>query len=328
MDALTPLRFTPIFKSAMWGGSALRAMFGAPASPDPTGEAWVLSDHGDSPSVVADGPLAGTSLRRLIDEVPERLLGHKPEPGARFPLLFKFIHAREPLSVQVHPTDDKARELEGPGAVGKTEAWVVIMADPAARVYAGLQPGVTPDRLRAAIRRGEVERLLYAHAPSAGDCFFLKAGTVHAIGGGLVLFEIQQTSDLTYRLYDWGRTDPRTGTPRELHIEKGLASVDFRAGPCRPVHPTDEIRGRVRLYPLVECEYFNLGRWDANVPFGAGTRGRCRVLVGTGGAATLRHADAIYPIGVGSVWLLPAEVGECEVVPHGSVTILECGLPD
>ncbi|HKB03943.1 MAG TPA: type I phosphomannose isomerase catalytic subunit [Gemmataceae bacterium] len=328
MDPLTPLRFTPIFKTAMWGGAALRSMFGAPASPDPTGEAWVLSDHGDSLSVVADGPLAGRTLRSLLEEIPEQLLGQKPAPGTRFPLLLKFVHAREPLSVQVHPTDAKARELEGPGAVGKTEAWVVVMADPAARVYAGLEPGVSPDRLRAAIRRGEVERLLYAHAPGVGDCFFLKAGTIHAVGGGLVLFEIQQTSDITYRLYDWGRTDPKTGKPRELHVDKGLACVDYGAGPCRPVHPTDELRGRVRLYPLVECPQFTLSRWDANLPFRAGAPGQCRVLVGTGGAATLRHAGAIYPIGLGSVWLLPAEVGECEVIPHGTVTVLECGLPE
>jgi mannose-6-phosphate isomerase len=324
---LAPLRFEPIFRPALWGGSRLRPLLGATPSPEPTGEAWVLSDYGDSHSTVADGPFAGTTLRQLLDRASERILGRARTVNGRFPLLLKFIHARQPLSVQVHPTDARARELEGPAAVGKTEAWVVLEADPAARVYAGLQPGVTADRLRRAVHGGALEDLLYAAAPDPGDSFFLKAGTVHAIGGGLVLFEVQQTSDLTYRLHDWGRTDPKTGKPRELHVDKGLACVDYDVGPCRPARPTTELRGPVRVAPLAECDYFTLGRWDTAQPFRAGARGACRVLVGMAGRACLRHAGAEYPITVGSVWLLPAEVGACEVVPHGPAVILECGVP-
>jgi mannose-6-phosphate isomerase len=326
-DPLTPLCFEPIFRPALWGGTRLRPLLGAAPSDEPTGEAWVLSDHGDRPSVVANGPLAGTTLRRLLERAPERILGRSAKAGGRFPLLLKFLHARLPLSVQVHPTDARARELEGPTGVGKTEAWVVLEADPSARVYAGLQPGVTPDRLRPAMADGTIEDLLYAAAPSAGDCFFIQAGTVHALGGGVVLFEVQQTSDLTYRLHDWGRTDPTTGRPRELHVEKGLACVDYDAGPCRPVLPTQEARGRVRRTPLVECRHFTLGRWDTETPFVAGRAGECRVLVGMAGRACLRHAGAEYPIRVGSVWLLPAEVGTCQVVPNGPAVVLECGLP-
>ncbi|MBO0701100.1 MAG: class I mannose-6-phosphate isomerase, partial [Zavarzinella sp.] len=273
---LPPLRFEPVFRTALWGGSRLRPLLGADLSPEPTGEAWVLSDYGDNHSAVADGPLAGTTLRWLLEKAPERILGRSPAVNGRFPLLLKFIHARAPLSVQVHPTDARARELEGPAAVGKTEAWVVLEADPTARVYTGLQPGVTPDELRRAIHNGGVEDLLHATAPGPGDSFFLKAGTVHAIGGGLVLFEVQQTSDLTYRLHDWGRTDPKTGKPRELHVDKGLACVDYGLGPCRPARPTSEARGRVRLAPLAECEYFTLGRWDTAQPFRAGRPGACR----------------------------------------------------
>jgi mannose-6-phosphate isomerase len=324
---LTPLRFAPVFRAALWGGGRLRPLLGAEPSPEPTGEAWVLSDYGDAPSVVADGPLAGTTLRQLLEHAPERVLGRAKAVNGRFPLLLKFIHARQPLSVQVHPTDARARELEGPAAAGKTEAWVVLEADPTARVYAGLQPGVTPDRLRRAVRDGGLEDLLYATAPGPGDSFFLKAGTVHAIGGGLVLFEVQQTSDVTYRLYDWGRTDPKTGRPRELHVDKALACVDYELGPCRAARPTAEARGRVRLAPLAECAYFTLGRWDTAQPFRAGAPGACRMLVGTAGRAALRHAGADYPIAVGSVWLLPAEVGACDVVPDGPAVILECGLP-
>jgi mannose-6-phosphate isomerase len=328
-DALTPLRFAPIFKPALWGGNRLRTLLGAPPSDEPTGEAWVLSDFRDAISVVTEGPRAGTTLRQLMEEDPQRIVGSAATSNGRFPLLLKFIQARYPLSVQVHPTDAKARELEGPSAVGKTEAWVILEAAPGSRLYTGLYHGVTPDRLRKAVQTGKLEDVLYTHEALSGDCVFLRAGTVHAIGAGVLLFEVQQASDVTYRLYDWGRVDPKTGKPRELHLEKALASADFSAGPCRPESVTDEAHGRVRRAPLVDqCAYFSLGRWEANRPFRAGAAGRCRVLVGTGGRATIRHAGAEYLIGVGDVWLLPAEVGTCECVPHGEVTILECGLPE
>jgi mannose-6-phosphate isomerase len=320
-NTLAPLRFAPIFKPALWGGSRLRTLFGAPRSSDPTGEAWLLSDYNDSLSVVAEGPQAGKMLRDLLKESPERIVGRARMSQGRFPILLKFIHARQTLSVQVHPTDATARELEGPTAVGKTEAWVVLEADPIARLYTGLLPGTTPERLRQAIASGNVEDLLFTHAPSPGDCLFLPAGTVHAIGAGVLLFEIQQTSDLTYRLFDWGR-------PRELHVEKGLASVDFTLGPCRPAYPTDEGHGRVRRISLAECEHFSLGSWDTTQPFRAGEAGKCRVLVGTAGQATIQHAGKSYRIGVGDVLLLPAEIGACDCVPQGPVTILECGLPE
>lgn len=327
MDPLPPLRFAPIFKTALWGGDRLPALFNARPSRDPIGEAWVLSDCSDQPSIVADGPLAGTSLRDLMARMPDRLLGRATAPHGRFPLLVKFLHARQPLSVQVHPTDAQARRLEGPGAAGKTEAWVVLEVDPDARVYAGLPPAANADTLRRAILRGAVEDLLFAHAPQPGDCYFLPAGTVHSIGGGLVLFEVQQTSDLTYRLYDWGRTDPKTGKERELHLEKGLSCVDYRQGPCRPARPTVEVRGRPRLVPLAECAYFTLGRWEAGRSFVTGAVGECRVLAGVDGRAVIRHRGAEYPIGLGDVWLLPAETGPVEVVPSEPASILECGIP-
>jgi mannose-6-phosphate isomerase len=302
-------------------------MFPAAPANEPIGEAWVLSDQGENQSVVSEGPWAGTTLRQLLEQVGDRILGKSVASHKRFPILLKFIHAREPLSVQVHPTDAKARQLEGPDAVGKTEAWFIMQADPTARLYTGLPTGVTPERLRAAIASETVENFLYAHAPAPGDCVFLSAGTVHSIGGGLVLFEIQQTSDITYRLYDWGRTDPKTGKRRELHIEKALASINYSAGPCRPVYPTSEEHGRIRLTPLVECEHFTLGRWESSRPFRAGLPNQCRVLVGISGRATLTHAGVDYPISLGDVLLLPAEVGMCECVPHGAAVILECGLP-
>ena len=325
-DMLTPLRFAPIFKTALWGGTRLRTLFNAPPSDEPTGEAWVLSDHGDNPSVVADGPLAGTTLRELMQRMPERIFGRASLVHGRFPLLLKFLDVRQPLSVQVHPDDVKARELEGPEASGKTEAWYVVEADPTARLYCGLQASVTSIQMRRAIQSDRLEHLLNAHRPERGDCYFIPAGTVHALGGGLLVFEVQQTSDITYRLYDWGRVDPKTGNARELHIEKGLACVNYSQGPCRPISLTEESHGRVRLAPLVECAYFTMGRWDATSPFRVGEEGQCRAIVGVEGRATFQHAGKEYGIGIGDVWLLPAEVGACEVTPQGPVVILECGL--
>lgn len=321
---LTPLRFRPLFKPALWGGTALRPMFGEAFSEQAIGEAWVLSDLDDDPSLVADGPLAGVSLRRLMRDDAIRVLGLDHTADGRFPLLLKFIEARQPLSVQVHPTDEIARRLEGRGAVGKTEAWVVLAADPGARVYAGLEPGATPDALRRAIDRGTVETLVHTYEPVPGDCFFLPAGTVHAIGGGLTLFEVQQASDRTYRLYDWDRVDPRTGRPRDLHVENGLASVDWRNGACDPVRRPAAPAGRTTL---VECPYFTLARWEADRPIRVGEADRCRVIVGEAGRGVLRLAGADYRIGPGSVWLLPAVVGTCEYVPDGRARLLECGLP-
>lgn len=323
---LTPIRFKPLFKSALWGGARLRSMFRLEPSTEPIGEAWVLSDQGDNQSVASDGPFAGTTLRQLLEQFGDRIYGKSAARHRRFPILLKFIHAREPLSVQVHPSDEKARELEGANAIGKSEAWVILNADPTARLYAGLQPGVTAERMRAAIASETVEDLLYAHAPSAGDCVYLAAGTVHSIGGGLVLFEIQQTSDITYRLYDWGRTDPKTGKRRELHIEKGLACINYLSGPCRPVYPTSEEHGRIRLTPLVECEHFTLGRWETSRPYRAGLPDQCRVLVGVSGRTILKHAGVDYPISLGDVLLIPAEVGMCECVPQANAVVLECGL--
>jgi mannose-6-phosphate isomerase len=327
MDSLPPLRFRPILKPALWGGQRLRTLYNAPPGPDPIGEAWLLSDCPDQPSVVADGPLAGRTLRDLMEDMPERIVGPTKVANGRFPLLIKFLHAREPLSVQVHPTDARACDLEGPAAVGKTEAWVVVEADPTASVYAGLLPAATPETLRKAIQAGTVEDLLYGVTPAVGDCFFLKAGTVHSIGGGLVLFEVQQTCDLTYRLYDWGRTDPKTGRPRELHLEKGLACVDYTIGPCRPARPTEEGHGRARKAILAECQYFSLGRWEAARPFTTGSVGECRILAGVAGRAVIRHRLNEYPLDLGDVWLLAADTGPVEVVPEGPATILECAVP-
>jgi mannose-6-phosphate isomerase len=319
--ALYPLRFEPIFKPAIWGGRKLPAFLGRPAPDGPVGEAWVLSDVKGSSSVVADGPLAGAPLHDLMADVGGRLLGWHPADG-RFPLLLKFLDAREHLSVQVHPDDAQAVELTGdPNARGKTEAWVVLESEPHGRLFAGLRPGVGADAFKSALVGGTVADVLHAYAPKPGDCVLLKAGTVHAIGGGLMLFEVQQTSDITFRLHDWGRVDARTGKPRELHVPEALYCTDYARGPCDPLPPAREPHG---CEQLADCDYFTMWRRAGAQPFAVGGTSACRVVVGLEGRADLTHGLDRYAIGPGTVLLIPAEVGACVVVPRGPATVLEC----
>jgi mannose-6-phosphate isomerase len=313
----------------LWGGDRLRTFLGRPSSSDdPVGEAWLVSDEGANASRVADGPLAGKSLRELLAAMPERLLGRSASVDGRFPVLLKFIDARQALSVQVHPNDEQAQRMNGAGARGKTEAWVILDAQEDSRIYSGLRAGVTERDFRRALDEGRVAETLHSFRPNPGDCVFLRAGTVHAIGQNVLLFEIQQTSDVTYRLYDWDRVDAKTGKPRELHLDEGLACTNFAAGPCDPVAPVVESRGGAPVERLATCEYFSLWRHRGRSPFAVGAPEHCRIVVGVVGEVTLRRNGQEHAVRPGDVLLLPAAAGSWDCVPRGGeVTVLECGLP-
>ena len=317
MDLLT---FEPIAKSMLWGGTRLPEFLGLtpPTDGRPVGEAWVLSDVEGSESRVAGGPHRGRTLRQLTSEFPRQLLGDRVPAGGRFPLLLKFIDAKQALSVQVHPDDARAVEHKGPGHRGKTEAWVVLDAAADSRLYAGFRPGVTADDFRAAVAAGTAPDTLHHFTPRPGDTLFLEAGTVHAIGANVLIFEVQQTSDITYRLDDWGRVEVATGRPRELHVERGLACADFAAGPCHPVAPKPTADGRESL---VDCEHFTLHRL-AVADRATLANGACRVLVVAAGRGTFNGV----PVGPGAAVLVPACVGEVAVVADEPLTILDCGL--
>ena len=288
----------------------------------------MLSDVDGSLSRVAVGPLAGMTLRELLAQEPARVVGAAKTPQGRFPLLLKFLDARQELSVQVHPNDEQAAKL-GPGKFGKTEAWVVLDADSAtSRLYAGFAEGVSANDFRAALIAKTTPDTLYSFAPKPGDCVFLEAGTVHAIGCNLLMFEVQQTSDITYRLYDWDRVDAKTGRPRQLHVEEGLACADFARGPCPPVGPAVVVSNSVRREGLVACAYFTLERLTAQVPFRVGAANRCRAVVCVKGSGELESKGARYAFRTGDTFLLAAEVGECIALPAEEVTLLECGLPE
>ena len=320
MKTLSPLTFAPIFKANLWGGGRLPGLLGRPVpTADPIGEAWMLSDVDGSLSVVANGPHAGRTLRELLAENPTAIFGQHVPADGHFPLLFKFLDAKQELSVQVHPNDEQAVRLKGPGQRGKTEAWVILDADPdTSKLYAGFQPGLTAERFRAAMTTGTVPDTLHSFTPKAGDGVFLEAGTVHAIGANVLLFEVQQTSDITYRLFDWNRVDAKTKQPRELHIDDGLACANFAAGPCDPVTPT-----RVGEWDeLVACRYFSVRHRNTSDSYRVGCPGECRVVVCLQGEGTVGGE----PVRIGSVVLLPAAVGEVEARPRGQLRLLEIAL--
>lgn len=320
MPSLYPLAFEPIFKTMIWGGNRLPVFLNRPGPAAGVGEAWVLSDVDGNPTRVANGPLAGSTLRDLIAADAVGLLGSAKPVHGRFPLLLKFIDSRHELSVQVHPTDEKAW-AKLPGSAGKTEAWVILKAEPeSSKIYAGFRPGVTAEGFRSALAEKTTPATLHSFVPTPGDCVFLEAGTVHAIGADVLLFEVQQTSDTTYRLYDWDRVDAVTGQSRELHIDDGLECSNFDLGPCHPVTPKVLAPDREQL---VACAYFTLTRSRISEPTTVGAVGECRAIVCAAGGGTVGGVE----IATGGVVLLPASVGAVPFVPSEPTTLLECGLP-
>jgi mannose-6-phosphate isomerase len=228
--------------------------------------------------------------------------------------------------VQVHPSDSQTAFLPQ-GEAGKTEAWVVLEAGPERIVYAGLKPGTTSAVLRQAITDRRVADQLASFRPKVGDGIFIPAGTVHSLGD-LVVFEVQENSDVTFRLDDWGRADPKTGLGRPLQLEQALACIDFQRGPSGPVVPVvetaqGELRERIFL-----CEYFGLWRIHGASPFQIGAVGTPRVLVCIAGDGRLEHDGVPYAIGRGDVLLLPAALGVCSCSSSSTITLLELSLPE
>ena len=326
--ALHPLRFEPIYQYRLWGGRRLADLLAAPLPGDgPIGEAWVLSDRDDHASRVADGPLEGRTLGELLEQYPEQILGKLAGRFDRFPLLLKFLDVREMLSLQVHPADDR-KDLLPAGETGKTEAWVVLEAGAKSRIYAGLKPGTTAADLRRAVASGVVADNVASFIPKPGDSVFLPAGTVHSLGGDVVVFEIQENSDVTFRLDDWGHVDPKTGRPRAIQVDQALSAIDVAQGAVAPVSPVVEATAPVERERLFDCEHFRMWRLRSQSPFAVGAVGAPRVLVCIEGTGLIEHGGETYPAGKGDVVLLPAAIGACVFQPSGRVTLLEAALPE
>jgi mannose-6-phosphate isomerase len=327
---LYPLAFAPILKELIWGGRRLGTLLHKPIGPaGKYAESWEVADHRSDVSVVANGPLAGTSLRDLVRDRGDELLGRgrsKDRPD-QFPLLVKFLDANDVLSVQVHPDDALGKKLADDN--GKTEAWVIVHAEPGSLIYAGLNRGVGRDEFAAALGTERVEPLLHTFEARAGDCILIPAGTVHAIGAGVVLAEVQQMSDATFRVHDWGRVGP-DGKPRALHPAEALESTDFEAGPVDPLTPTPEPCDGGTRERLARCPYFALERLTLDGPSRVGRGDRFTVVVGLGGSAEIRGGGGgeAVPLEFGRTLLLPASAGPCEVLPRaGGAVLLTCVVP-
>lgn len=327
---LYPLTFDPILKSLIWGGRRLGTVLHKPIGDgERYAESWEISDHREDVSRVNNGPLAGSSLRDLIRERGDELLGtgRSSMTPDQFPLLVKFLDANDVLSVQVHPDNALGRKLANDS--GKTETWVIIHAEPGSQIYAGLKQGVSREDFAAALDSNAVEPLLHRFEAKVGDCIMIPAGIVHAIGAGVVLAEIQQMSDATFRVYDWGRVGP-DGKPRQLHLAEALESTDFRAGPVSPLRPSAEDRsdGSGTSERLSSCEYFSLERIHLHHTTMVGDDDRFTIVIGLGGEGDIACQGRKTPVNFGRIVLLPASIGACEVTPRSKeLTLLTCIVP-
>jgi mannose-6-phosphate isomerase len=323
MNSLYPLRFEPIFRRYLWGGRRLHSVLGKPiGSGDDYAESWEVVDHDADQSVVLYGDLRGQTLGDLVAGRGEQLLG-RHHPQKNFPLLFKFLDAHSDLSVQVHPDDAGAARLDPPD-LGKTEAWVVLHADPGSKIYAGLNHGVDRPTLEQSIAEGRADTCLHQLEPRIGDCLFIPAGTVHALGAGLVVAEIQQASNTTFRLFDWNRVGT-DGQSRPLHVDRGLDAIDFSCGPislCVPA-PRDELP----MDRLVACDKFVMDRWNLRGPAEIGGDGGCHLIAVLDGSITLDgdpHGESLVR---GQTALLPAAIGAVGLGVPETATILDISLP-
>jgi len=290
---------------------------------DDYAESWELVDHGKDQSIVTHGPLAGKTLRQLVADHPRQLFGEQQQQ-TQFPLLLKFLDCHRTLSVQVHPNDQQAALLDPPD-LGKTEAWIVLAADSGSLIYAGLKPGISQDDMRQALEEGTCEKCLHAFEPRVGDCVFIEAGTVHALGAGLVIAEIQQASDTTFRLFDWNRTDAQ-GNPRQLHVEQSLATIDFTRGPVHPCQPQPTNQSDTQR--MVACDKFVMDRVTLEAPRQLGGDGRFHLFALLEGSIAIDGDPAKKPLMRGETCLLPATAEAVEMTPRqGKAVLLDIFLP-
>lgn len=246
-----PLTFTPILKDRIWGGNKLKTYLNKPIVSETTGESWEISTVPGDISVVNSGVLKGKNINDIIDLYPNEILGKSviARFGKQFPLLFKFIDAKEDLSIQLHPNDNLAKERHD--SFGKTEMWYVMQADESARLVVGFKKDSTKEEYLKHLESKSLVALLNESPVKKGDVFFLETGTIHAIGAGVMVAEIQQTSDITYRIYDWDRSDV-TGKSRELHTELALEAINYAVTPVK-VSYTEEVNNSIQV---VNCSYF------------------------------------------------------------------------
>jgi mannose-6-phosphate isomerase len=317
---LYPLTFRPIFKERIWGGRALEQLYGKnlPAGV-PIGESWEISDRPGDASVIANGPLAGKDLRWLMENHSRELLGDAKSAQGRFPLLIKILDAQEKLSLQVHPPSAKAGELKGEP---KTEAWYIAAAQPGAELYVGLKGGVTRAEFEKKIQTGAVAECFHRVPVRAGDTMFLPSGRVHAIGAGLVIFEIQQNSDTTYRVFDWNRVG-LDGKPRELHVAESLASIDFNDFEPGLVAGKFTEKNGVRRRHLVKDPLFEIEEFQAAARADISIEpGKPRIVAVVKGKLSVDAGAVKVSLSPGEFCLVPADAKGADIHADGEAVFL------
>ncbi len=307
-----PLVFDPYLRPMIWGGRLLERRLGKPLPAEGDfGESWEISAHPHHVSRVAEGPLRGRTLTDLWQERRVDIAGIACAAETKFPWLIKFLDCRDLLSVQVHPDDAMARGLLGDES-GKTEAWIVLDAGPDARIYAGLRPGIAREDLERHLDAGTVAECLHGFVPRVGDCVFLPAGAVHAVGGGVLLAEVQQSSDATFRLFDWNRLGA-DGKPRSLHRQEALRSIDWSLGPLGSATPEphpNPSHGWAGETP-VRCTYFQIDRYRVEAEMPVPGTGQMSVWILLDGRTELRADGGTYvrSFQAGQTVLIPASCG-------------------
>ena len=317
---LYPLTFQPIFKERIWGGRELERLYAKkiPAGIS-IGESWEISDRPGDASVIANGPLAGKNLRWLMENHAHELLGDaKPAGENRFPLLIKILDAREKLSLQVHPPASKAAELKGEP---KTEMWFIADAAPGAELFVGLKRGVTRAEFEKKISGGSVAECFHRVPVRAGDTMFLPSGRVHAVGDGLVIFEIQQNSDTTYRVFDWNRTGLE-GKPRELHVAQSLASIDFNDFEPKLVK-TKFTGDEVKVRPLVNGPLFNVEALEMKSGASLNLKPRkLQIVAAVRGRLAIQNGPVSVELSAGQFCLVPASLERAKVLTKAEALLL------
>jgi len=322
MSTLYPLKFKTIYKDKIWGGHKINTYLHKDFGDLPNcGETWEISGVKSDVSVVADGELKGQSLADLLEQYKDQLVGKKVYDhfGNIFPLLIKFIDANEDLSIQVHPDDKLAKERHN--SFGKTEMWYVIEADPGSTLIAGFNKELTQQEYLDTFNSGHLTDVLNKEDVKAGDVFFLPAGRVHTIGKGLLIAEIQQTSDITYRIYDFDRVDDK-GNKRELHVEEALAAIDYKH---YPEYKTKYTPTKDETVHLVSCPYFttNLLDFDKGVAKDYSNLDSFVIHVCVEGAYTLKYNGESYEVKMGECILLPKIVDHVELETTEGFKLLE-----
>ncbi len=312
-----PLFFHTIYKDRIWGGTKLKTYLDKNIPTEITGESWELSTVPGDVSIVKNGVFKGKNLNELIEQYPEEILGKKiyQQFGKQFPLLFKFIDAREDLSIQVHPNDEMAQKLHN--SYGKTEMWYVLQADENARLVIGFKKKSSSEEFLQHLETKTLPIILNEIPIKKGDVFFLETGTIHAIGAGIMIAEIQQTSDITYRVYDWDRVDAQ-GNSRELHLDLSLQAMNYNETPCKKEYNTTINTENL----VVNCPYFttNFIKLEGKITIN-NTQDSFRVFQTLSGSCKIIVNNIEFEAKKGDTFLIPAQILHFEL--QGIAELLE-----